>query len=150
MSGADAIAEIGCTFPARGICITNQGYCHNGVNMNSLFPEAICAWCGEKFVYYRAIHKYKRIRNKRRYYFCRYSCMVSFDKARPDLAKKRIEDCRKRLEYLESLRDIPREEWSDARIRDNGIPLSSMIAHAETRYNTAIAKWMTADEEKKR
>ena len=145
MSGADAIAEIGSTFPARGIVVTSDGLGH-GINLNGLWPETNCAWCGERFVYDRAMHKYKRHRGGKLYMFCRYSCLVNFDKSRPDLRKKRVDDCRKRLEYLESLRYVPRDQWSDTRIRDNGIPLSSMISNAESRLNTAYEKFLRYEE----
>lgn len=150
MSGSEMITEITATFPARGIPISNQSPCSNGCNMNALFPETTCAWCGEKFTFCRALHRYKRHRGKKLYLFDRWTCMQAFDRARPDLGEKRVEDCRKRLDYLLSLDGIPREEWSDPKIRDNGIALSSMIMRAEAKLNTAIAKFIKTEEEKER
>ena len=150
MSGAECLTEICATFPARGIAISNQTPASHSGNMNGIWPETKCAWCGEKFTFCRSLHRYKRHRGKKLYLFDKWTCMKAFDKARPDLQEKRVEDCRKRLDYLLSLDGIPREEWSDPKIRDNGIALSSMIANAETRLNTAIAKFIKLEGEKER
>ena len=147
MSGAECLTEICATFPAREIAVTGQGVGAHGTTMGDIFPETKCAWCGERFVFNRQLHRYKRHRGGKLYLFCKYSCLKSFDKARPDLRKKRVEDCKKRLEYLESLRDIPREQWSDPRIRDNGKALSSMIENAEKRLNTAYYRCLRYMEE---
>ena len=150
MSGSEMITEITATFPARGIPISNQSPASNGCNLNGLWPEAKCALCGKRFIYDRRQHQYKRHRGKKLYLFCSWSCLRDFDKTRPDLQEKRVAECRRRLDELLALDGIPREEWSDPKIRNSGVSLSSMIMRAEARLNTAIAKFIKTEEEKER
>lgn len=121
----------------------------HGVSLEVLFPEDTCPICKKCFLYSITGYSYKRKRGKKVIRFCSWSCMRKYDEISPDPIEKRVQDCKKRLEYLESLEGVPREEWQDTRIKNNGLPLSTMISRAETRLNSAIRRlnFMEEDEE---
>lgn len=119
----------------------------HGVSLEVLFPEGQCPICKKRFIYSVSGYSYKRKRGKKVIRFCSWSCMRKYDEISPDPIEKRVQDCKKRLEYLESLEGIPREEWKDPRIRNNGVPLSTMISRAETRLNSAIRRLNLTEED---
>lgn len=41
---------------------------------------SICPVCKEPFLYYREHHVYKRLSGTHQIFFCKYSCMLKFDR----------------------------------------------------------------------
>lgn len=136
-----ALEEIEQTFPARGLKINGNEYAPK----KTLTREDVCPICGERFIFYPGQHQYKRMRNHRRYYFDRWSCVVKFDKANADPYAKRVAECRARVDLLESLETLPRSEWPP-RERNSKLALYTMRERAETKLATAIDRYIKSEE----
>ena len=128
-SGAEAIAEICTTFPARNIVTLGHGTpAFVGISVS------ICPQCGERFSYWPTTHMFKRQHKHRKYYFCKYSCMKAFEETHKPTIDKRIEDCRKRLDYLMAQKELPQEE------REIKTGLDRLIERADARLDTALRR----------
>ena len=96
MSITDEIVAVSRTFPARDLTINGI----NKVNRSPIFGyDRICGTCGKAFLTYPQ-HVYKHSRNlkgggKAEYYFCSYTCMRTWEKARD---KQKAEERRRHNE----------------------------------------------------
>ena len=84
MNGADAIAEVATTFPARGLNVAEH---HPGRSPIFGF-ERICAQCGKAFLSYpEHVYKHSAPRDDGSHkrhdkYFCTYGCMRAWERAK--------------------------------------------------------------------
>ena len=134
-SGAEYIAEICTTFPARNIVMDNK-YHPAYVDIS----VANCPQCGKRFAYHPSQHVYKRQHKHRQYNLCSWTCYKRFCESHKTTLDKRIEDCRKRLDYLNAQMALPPEE------REIKSGLDRLIEYSEQRLSAALRKKSTKDE----